>query len=94
VRGGPDGLRMNAQVIDADTVTDRQIAQPPRRVVVDSGVDVRSEAAVGCADTQRSIRGTGQLHRPIDDPMQCHIHIQIGADLDDDAHQLCHLIAS
>ena len=51
------------------------------------------QAAVGCADTQRSIPGTGQLHRPIDDAMQCHIQVQIGTDLDDDAHQLCHLIA-
>ena len=90
----PGGLRMSTQIVDAKTIAYRQIAEPPRRVVVDSRADERGQGAVGRADTQGSVPGTGQLHRRIDDSMQRHIQVQIGTDLDDDPHQLFHLVAS
>ena len=43
------GLRMSTEIIDANTLAYRQIAQPPRRVAVDSHVDERSE---GCRRTR------------------------------------------
>ena len=87
------GLRMSTEIIDANTIAYRQIAEPPRRVVVDSHVDERSEGAVGRAYTQCSVPGTGQLHRRIDDSPQRHIQVQNGTDLDDDPHELFHLVA-
>ena len=57
-------------------------------------MDERDQGAVGRAYTQRSVPGTGQLHRRLDDSLQRHIQVQIGTDLDDDPHQLFHLVAS
>ena len=88
------GPRISSQVIDAKTLTDLQIAEPARALVVDSRVDERGQAAVGGAYAQRSVAGTGQLHRRIDDAMQRHIQVKLGADFDDDPNQLFHLVAS
>jgi len=48
---------MSTQIVDAETLTHRQIAEPPRRVVVDSRVDERDQGAAGRAYTQRSVPG-------------------------------------
>ena len=57
MRVQPVGYRMSTQIVDAETLTHRQIAEPPRRVVVDSRVDERDQGAVGRAYTQRSVPG-------------------------------------
>jgi hypothetical protein len=47
----PGGLWISTQVVDPETLTYRQIAEPPRCVVVDSRVDERDQGTVGSAYT-------------------------------------------
>lgn len=88
------GLRMGTHIVDADALAHRQFAQPACRVGVDAGVDERGQVTVGRTDAQRPVPSVGQLHRRANDTMQGHIEVQVGTDLDDDAHQVSHLIAS
>jgi hypothetical protein len=37
---------MSTQIVDAETLTRRQIAEPPRCVVIDSSMDERHQSAV------------------------------------------------
>ena len=45
----PDGQRMNGHIVDAKTLTDWQLAEPLRCLVVDSRVDEGRRSAVGRA---------------------------------------------
>jgi hypothetical protein len=86
--------QLSAQVIDAQTLADRQIAESPRCIVVDSGVDERDQRAVGPAYPQGSVRGIGKLDRRIDDSAHCRIEVEVRTNLDDRPHQSFHLVAS
>ena len=87
------GQRMSSQILDANPLTYRQIAEPPGCLVVDPHMDEGVQGAVGGADTQGSVGGVGQLHCRVDDSMQRHIQVQIGTDPDDYSHQLFQLVA-
>lgn len=87
------GLRIGAQIVDAQPFADREVAEPSRRLPVDARVHEGHKAAVGGADAQGGVAGAGQFHRRFEDAVQRHVQVQIGAELDDDPHQLFHLVA-
>jgi hypothetical protein len=84
---------MSVQVIDAKPLTDRQITEPARLVVVDSRMDERDQGAVGRTHTERSVTGTAELLGRIDQSLQRHVQVQIRTYRDDGPYQLFHLVA-
>jgi hypothetical protein len=88
------GLRMSAQVVDAQTLADGQATQQSRGVTVDAGVHKSDRATVGPTNTERSDPSAGQRHRGFYDPVQRAVKVEIGTDLNDHLYQLFYLVAS
>jgi hypothetical protein len=84
---------MSTQVIDAKPITDGQITEPARLVVVHSRVDEGDQGAVGCTHTQRPVTGAAQFPGRIDQSLKGHVQVQIRTDRDDGTYQLFHLVA-